>query len=160
MKNKLFLFCAVSCITTTAFTSKPLLAAPTVYSGTSCHNYEGYDANTIAFYSYGVVNLGKNPKYPSSKVICPVTKRGSDYNGLQVRINLDSPGPKRVKCTLYSYNWADEEPLATQSGYSRTNGKESILLKVANSTPRSHFSVLCDLPYKDSAAIYSIEAFN
>lgn len=133
------------------------LAATSVYSGVACHNYYGTDTRDIEYYSHGVVNT--NPNVGAKKVICPVTKNANDRSGLTVRVNVDSPKPNSIKCTLRSHDW-NGALLGLKSINSQIKGKETLTLRVPTSTARSSFSVLCDLPSQNAAEIYSVEALN
>lgn len=130
-------------------------AVAAVYGGATCHNYEGRDAGTFEFYGHGITN--GSPTL-SKKVICPVTKQASDFKGFTVRVNLDSPAANTVACTLYAYN-ANGAGLGSQVVKNKKKGKESLTIRVP-STPRSYFSLVCNLPSKERSEIFSIEPLN
>ncbi|SJM91762.1 hypothetical protein [Crenothrix polyspora] len=134
------------------------LAASTVVGGAACHYYDGNDVSNIEYLSYGVLNtstIANNVK----KVVCPVTKQSSNFGGLTVKVNLDSNGPRTVSCTLYGYD-VTGKAMGLNTVSNRTSGKESLMLKLPTSTPRSYFSVVCKLPSNEASVLYSVESLN
>ncbi|SJM92825.1 exported hypothetical protein [Crenothrix polyspora] len=127
-----------------------------INGGATCHNYEGKDVGTFEFYGHGVTN--GSPSL-SKKVICPVTKRSSNFNGLTVRVNMDSPAANTVSCTLYAYNW-NGTSLGSKAVKNKKSGKESLTIRVPSSTTRTYFSLVCSLPSKERSEIYSIESLD
>lgn len=132
-----------------------VFAAFTIIGGASCHHLIARKVGDIEYYLHGLTNAGNSV----TSVICPIEKKANDYKGVKVRINLDSKGPKTVTCTLYSRN-PNGTPIVSKTVQNAGTGKEALLVSVASSTPRSYFSLICDLPGKEVSEIFSVETLN
>ena len=136
--------------------ANPVFAASTIIGGASCHHLEAQKVGDIEYYQHGLTNASK---VSSSSVICPIEKKAYDYKGVKVRINLDSKGPNTVACTLYSRN-PNGTPISSKTVKNIGSGKEALLVSVASSTPRSYFSLICNLPGNEVSEIFSVETLN
>ncbi len=155
MKSITALGIGLASVVVSVFASSNVLAAATVYGGSSCHNLEGKDAGNVEFYEHGATNASNI----SSKLICPLVKHTNDFNGLTVRVNFDSRGANTVTCTLYSRNW-NGSSLGSKTVKNKRSGKESLTIRVPTSTTRSYFSLICNLPPKEVSEIFSVEVLN
>jgi hypothetical protein len=133
-----------------------VLAASNIMGGAACHHLEARNIGDIEYYQRGITNLRAST---GAYVICPIAKNTADYKGVSVRINMDSAGANTVSCTLYSRN-PNGSALSSKAARNISHGKESLLIRVASSTPRSYFSLICKLPGNEAAELFSVETLN